>query len=516
MHRPESVNEQPEEPKKSRSEEWKRTGHSSLKPIISTLILLSFSAPCEAAARHSDLGENVSTTITLVIVLILCNGFFAMSEAALLTVRRTRIRQLVEEGNHSAKMVEHLLSDPTRLMATLQIGVTLIGLFSAAEAAAALGPWLSQVFLSAGLLTSTEAKVSAVIFITLVVALLTLVIGEIAPKSIAIHNSERISLMVVWPIRTIEWITIPVVSVVTLLANMIVRPFGGTASFHPPAISTEELKLMVEASEEQGVIKEEEKEMIHSIFDFADTMVRKVMTPRIDITAIESNATIDELVMAINASGHSRIPVYQEDLDNILGVVYAKDLLREMEVKGKASMFSRVMREPYFIPENKRVNDLLREFRRKRLQMAIVRDEYGTISGLVTVEDLLEEIVGDIGDEYDVEEPLIQTIDENTWIIDGRLSLDDFNDRMGAHLPSDEADTVGGYVFGLLGHMPEAGEWVQQDGMIFRVAATDGRRITQVRVERCEDEQSVWSETDQSVELSNEENQEGMRNSDSG
>ncbi|MCL5283373.1 MAG: hemolysin family protein, partial [Armatimonadetes bacterium] len=264
---------------------------------------------------------------------------------------------------------------------------------------------------------------------------------------------------------------------------------------------------------------EEEKEMIHSIFDFADTMVRKVMTPRIDITAIESGATTDELVVVINASGHSRILVYQGDLDNILGVVYAKDLLREIEVKGKAPSLSKVMREPYFIPENKRVNDLLREFRRKRLQMAIVRDEYGTVSGLVTVEDLLEEIVGDIGDEYDVEEPLVQTINENTWMIDGRLSLDDFNDRMGARLPSQEADTVGGYVFGLLGHMPDEGEWVQQDSMIFRVAATDGKRVTQVRVERCEDERGGLDEAgkmDQSAELSNEESQEGMRNSDCG
>ncbi|MCL5284086.1 MAG: DUF21 domain-containing protein, partial [Armatimonadetes bacterium] len=196
------MNEQSEEPEKSRSEGRKQAVSASylrLKPLISTLILLTLSAPCEAATKSSVPGANVGATVTLVIVLILCNGFFAMSEAALLTVRRTRIRQLVEEGNHSAKIVERLLSDPTRLMATLQIGVTLIGLFSAAAAAAALGPWLSQILISTGLLTGTEAKISAVIFITLAVALLTLVIGEIAPKSIAIHNSERISLTVVWP-----------------------------------------------------------------------------------------------------------------------------------------------------------------------------------------------------------------------------------------------------------------------------------------------------------------------------
>src|SRR5581483_3786897 len=343
-------------------------------------------------------------------------------------------------------------------------GVTLIAMFSSAIAAtSAVEPLASWLAAHSGGYLQHSAHALALIVVTVPVAVLSLIIGEIAPKSLAVHHPERLAR----------------------LSHLIVRPFGGTASFLSPAVNEEELKMMVEASEEQGVLEAEETEMIHSILDFADTVVRKVMTPRIDITAVEVSAPLSELVRLINESGHSRLPVYEGDLDNIVGIVHAKDLLKLPPDVPRAQITIReVMRPPYFIPETKKIDELLAEFRRSKQQIALVRDEYGTITGVVTIEDLLEEIVGDIQDEYDVEEPMVQVINAHTTILNGKMPLSDVNDRLGLGLPEEEADTIGGFVFSLLGHQAEQGEVATWDGIQFKVEATDGRRIQKVRVIR--------------------------------
>ena len=243
---------------------------------------------------------------------------------------------------------------------------------------------------------------------------------------------------------------------------------------------------MVEESEEHGVIETEEKEMIHSIFEFGETVARKVMTPRPDITAVEADVSVDEMIRVVTESGHSRLPVFDDDLDNMVGIIHVKDLLAAVTGSVRPTSIRELMRPAYFIPENKLVRDLLAELRRNRIQMAIVRNpDDGTVMGVVTIEDLLEEIVGDIQDEYDPDvEPECVQVDDNTTIVDGRMSLDDFNDRMGANLPTEDSDTLGGFVFGLMGHQPAQGEQAQFDGLEFRVEATDGRRIQKVRVIR--------------------------------
>jgi putative hemolysin len=327
------------------------------------------------------------------------------------------------------------------------------------------------------------AHTIALVAVTVPVALLTLVIGEIAPKSLAVRHPERFALIAVYPIRWLQVLLTPAVVVLTFLSNTVVRPFGGTAHFTTPAVNEEELKILVEAGEEQGVLEPEATEMIHSILDFGDTVVRKVMTPRIDLTAMDVNAPMPDLILLVFQSGHSRIPVYEDDLDSIVGIVHAKDLLAlPTDGSRDAVPIRSVMRPPYFIPETKKIDELLKEFRRSKQQLAIVRDEYGVTSGLVTIEDLLEEIVGDIQDEYDVEEPMVQVIDAHTTILDGRLGLSEVNDRMGLELPEDEADTIGGFVFGLLGHQAEQNEHVEWQHLDFIVEATDGRRITKVRL----------------------------------
>jgi putative hemolysin len=439
----------------------------------------------DASKPPAEASGSVFMDAAIVVCLVFITAIFVMAETALLTVRRPRIEQLVEENNRAAKLVSQLLSEPTRMLATLQVGLTMVQLFSAGEAANRfVGPvtaFLLRIGSSIPFIRHNAGTISFFLVI-MSVGLLTLVIGEIAPKSIAIRHNEKLALIAAYPIRGIQIVFKPLVWLVTFLSNLLVRPFGGTATFHATAYSEEELKIMVEQSEEHGVIETEEKEMIHKVFEFADTVVRKVMTPRLDIAAVEADVTIDDLIRAVTASGHSRLPIYDDNLDNIIGIVHVKDVLKGVTGETRVMSIRELMRPPYFIPENKRVDDLLKEFKGNKMQMAVVRDEYGTVTGVVTIEDLIEEVFGDIQDEYDVEEPLIRQVDENTCIIDGKMSLDDFNDRMGAELPVEESDTLGGFVFGLLGHQPDQGESSRYDGFEFHVEETDGRRILKVRV----------------------------------
>ena len=432
---------------------------------------------------HNGHTGSIVTALLIVLALVFVNAFLALAEIALITVRKTRVRQLVEEGNTSAMKIERLLQSPTRLMATIQTGITLIATFSSTIAATSavepLALWLRSLGMG-----GRSSDTVALICVTVPVALLTLVIGEIAPKSLAVRHPERFAMIAVHPIRWLQILLTPAVAVLTFLSNMVVRPFGGTAHFTTPAVNEEELKILVEAGEEQGVLEPEETEMIHSVLDFGDIVVRKVMTPRIDITALDVRSPMPELIRLVHSSGHSRIPVYEGDLDSIVGIVHAKDLLALAgDVSRDSVAIETVMRPPYFIPESKKIDELLAEFRRSKQPLAIVRDEYGVTSGLVTIEDLVEQIVGEIQDEYDNDEPMVQVVDGAT-LIDGRVGLAEINDRMGLELPEDEADTIGGFVFGLLGHQASQGESAKWENITFVVEATDGRRITKVRLTR--------------------------------
>ncbi len=436
-------------------------------------------APPALAAAPNPAAVPLAVALTL--FLIGLQAFLSASEIALITLRKSRLRQLIEEGRPAAKRVETLLADPARLTATIHTGVTLISLFAAAFAALVITPPVAQ---SLRVLHVPYATPAALLLALLPVAFLTLIGGAIAPRSLAARYPENIALLSARFILVMEWLLAPVVLLITLLANLLLRPFGGTASFLTPTVNEEELKMMVEASEEQGVLEAGETEMIHSILDFADTVARKVMTPRIDMTTASAESTPTELVTLINESGHSRIPVFDGDMDNIVGIVHAKDLLMRIVAPHTAIALRDVMRDPYFIPENKKIDELLTELRRRKEQIAIVRDEYGTVAGLITIEDVVEEIVGDIQDEYDVDEPTIHVLDAENTVFDGRISLDDVNERMAIELPTEEADTVGGFVFGLLGHQAQAGERATFGDLEFTVEATDGRRITRVRLTR--------------------------------
>jgi CBS domain containing-hemolysin-like protein len=430
--------------------------------------------------------------LSAVILIALCVGgiaLFSASESAFASMRRSRVTHLVEEGNARAAAVERLMEHPERFHIALRLATAMLtGL--------ALGLSIAAGVLAAFSLTGDGAArrgmllaLPFVIAAGLLALPLVQLLGLALPRALAATRAERISLSWVGWWRALTGALSPLVWLNQSAGRYFARMLG--VPRHAPArmaSSEEEIKSIVEGSAEQGLLQDEEKEMIQSIFDFADTVVRKVMVPRIDMTCLAADTPIDQALAVILEEGHSRIPVYEDTVDTIVGIVHAKDLLQPLMVGGGARPLREVMRPPFFVPEGKKVGELLHEFKRSKNQLAIVVDEYGGTSGLVTIEDLLEEIVGDIQDEYDVEEPDVVILDERTCILDARLPLEDVGDRLGIELPTEEYDTLGGLVFGLLGRLPSEGDVVVYGPLDLVVEQTDGHRIQKVRAARVERE----------------------------
>lgn len=405
-------------------------------------------------------------------VLLLLSAFFSGSETALFAANRLKLRHLREEGHRGARVAVDLLEQPARLLSTILIGNNIVNTAAAVVATATLVRWLGP----------DQGPVYAFAAVTL----LLLLFGEITPKTFAAHHAERIAMLAARPIRWIGVALSPVNRLLSLATNIFARPLGGRVRSDAPLVTEEEIQLLVRMGEEQGVLEQDEREMIRSIFEFGDTVVREVMVPRVDVVAVEADEPIEAVLEIVRAHGHSRIPVYDDTVDQIVGLIHVKDLLagfKEARLSGTVRDFAR---PAYFVPETKRLDELFREMRRKKVHMAVAVDEYGGTAGLVTIEDLLEEIVGPIQDEYDVEEPPIQVLSERVALVDGAVHLEDVNAALGMELPAGEVDTVGGFVTSLLGHVPAQGEQVTYDGVEFAVERVDGHRIMQVRVTRAE------------------------------
>ncbi len=420
-------------------------------------------------------------SLGIVFVLTLLNGAFSMAETALVTVRPSRVEQLVEEGRRGAVAVKRLINNPPRFIATTQVGITLLGFASAAAAATRLAPTLVPILDSAFPGNLRVLETIAIVLVTVLVSLFTMILGEIAPKSLAAQAPD------VWAMRLAPFVSVfsvlfqPLTSVVVGISNILVSPFGAKAQFQTPMITREEFEKILEGSEKHGEIDDEEADIIRNVFDLSETTVRSVMTPRLDMTAVSVDASLEKTLDTILTSGHSRVPVYEGTIDTIVGIVHAKDLLPLLQQERHEVDLREFMREAYFVPETKRVSDLLAEFRRSNQQLAVVQDEYTGTEGIVSLEDLIEEIVGDIRDEYDVDEPEVQVLSATESIIDGRMSIDDVNDRLGIELPHEDVNTIGGLVFSLLGQEPVSGDRVHSDGVDFVVEAMDGQRVSSVR-----------------------------------
>ncbi|MBI3944254.1 MAG: HlyC/CorC family transporter [Chloroflexi bacterium] len=426
-----------------------------------------------------------SFELVLLIFLISLNAFFAASEIAIISMNKIRLRELVEQGNPAAKRVARLSEESTRFLATIQVGITLAGFFSAATAAVNLGGPLSRLLsqIPVPIIASNSLPLAQGL-ITALLSLVVLVLGELVPKAVALAHAEGIALRVAMPIDVLSTLTRPLVLILVFCTNQITGLLGVKQQTRMPFVTPEEIMTLVDAGEETGTIEGEEKEMIYSIFELRDTYVREVMVPRTDMLALDVETGPDEAVDVILSAGHSRIPVYEHSIDNIVGLLYAKDLLHLLRDRRELSDLRPLLRKPFFVPETKNVADLFQEMQRQKIHMAIVVDEYGGTSGLATIEDLLEEIVGEIQDEYDTEEEPMQIVSPTEALFDARVSLDDVNHFLDLGLLNEESDTIGGLIFNLMAKVPEEGDQVQVDGVILRVAKVEEQRIKKVRLIR--------------------------------
>jgi CBS domain containing-hemolysin-like protein len=448
----------------------------------------------------SDLTRNL-LGLAAVFALVLLNGFFVAAEFALVSVRKSRIDQLANEGSRAARGVQKALTHLDTYIAATQLGITMaslaLGFIGEPALAGLLEPLFSRLLPQKMAFFTAHGIAVAIAFA--IATALHIVLGELAPKSVALQRPDATSLVVTAPLNIFLTLFKPFIFALNGIGNGVVRLMGLSAvSEHGSVHSVEELEILVHTTREAGLLEEQQERMVAGVFEFEDIPVRKLMTPRLDITAVEADASIEELIRVVTESGHSRLPVYDDNLDNIVGIIHVKDVLKGITGERPPDSIRVLMRAPFFIPENKRAGFLLAELRRERMQIAVVRDEFGTVIGVVTIEDLLEEIVGEIHDEYDAseQEMYVEQLDQYTSLVDGRMPIEDFNERMGTDLPLEEADTLGGFVFGLVGHQPAVGEMGEWNGMEFRVEETDGRRIQRLRVRRPEAPPEEGSDSD--------------------
>jgi putative hemolysin len=424
--------------------------------------------------------------ILFLVFLTFLEGFFVAAEIALVSVRRSRIDQLVEGGSPSARRVRRLIDDPGRFLAVSQIGLTFIGFFASAYAAVSLVSGLQALLESLGV-NAAAAGGTALVVVTIILALFTIIFAELIPKSIALASPERFALFLARPIDLIARALGPLVTVMSGITRWVTRSIGVDMN-QEAAISADELRLIVERGGEQGVLEAEEEQMINAVIELGDRRVHEVMVPRVAIAAVESDATLEEAIDLVVEVGHSRIPVYHDTIDEIVGILYAKDLLPYLKNDaGPRPPLRKLLRPPVLVPESMTVDDLLHEFQRRKVHIAVGLDEFGGTAGLVSIEDLLEEIVGEIQDEYDVEEPMVVRLSDHEARVDGRADVDEILELFDLDLKLEDAeeyDTVGGLVYHRIGGVPAPGDSVDVDGLRLTVESTDGRRVGKVLVTR--------------------------------
>ena len=411
--------------------------------------------------------ESYTWQIVLLVILLAMSGFFSMSETALMALSKIRIRHMVEDGVKGAKLVEKLSEDPSKLLGAILIGNNIVNIGASALA------------------TSVAVKAigeSGVGLVTVIMTILVLIFGEITPKSIAKQNSEKVALAVSKPINIIVKLFKPFIFVFTSISGLFIRLLGGDPKATQPFITEEELKTMVGVSEEEGVLEGVEKEMIFNVFEFADSQVKDVMVQRMDIVAVDINSTYEEVIDIIKREQFSRLPVYNQNIDDVVGILNVKDLIIASQDKEEFKV-SNYMREPYYTFEFKKIKELFSEMKKTRNHMSVVLDEYGGNVGIVTIEDLIEEVVGEIEDEYDDEkDDDIIVVKEDEYIVDGSARLDNIADLIGVTMESEEFDSVGGLIIGELGRFPEKKEEININNLRFIIEDIDKNRIKKVRI----------------------------------
>jgi CBS domain containing-hemolysin-like protein len=413
------------------------------------------------------------------------NGFFVAAEFALVRVRDSRIEQLEQEGSARARTVRAALQDLDDYLSVCQVGITIASLGLGWVGEPAVSQLLRPVF---GLLGVENERIVEVIAVALGFAVITyahLVFGEQAPKYFSIQQAEKTALWIARPLRLFMLVLRPMVWLVNASTNFVLKPWDVRLGEETEPHSEEELRIMISSSATSGVLDPQERDYINKVFDFGDTVAREIMVPRPDIEALPSDAPLEVLVEKAAFGRYTRYPVYEEDLDHILGVVHVKDLFRAAKEEPENFDLKPLIRDCLVVPENKRIEEILREFQKRKLQVAIVIDEWGSVEGLITIEDVLEELVGEIQDEFDEDEAAIEPLTENVYAIDGRIPITEVNERFDLDLPNEDFDTIGGFVLGSLGRPPEPGDAVEiDDGSVLRVKSVDGPRVSILTFDR--------------------------------
>ncbi len=421
--------------------------------------------------------------IIVLIILIFVNAFFAAAEIAFISLNDAKIEKMAKEGNKKAKSIEKMIKNPSKFLATIQIGITLAGFLSSAFAADTfvdkLAPILNDWFPTVGV---SAWRAISLVLITIILSYFTLIFGELVPKRLAMKNYEKIAFGSIGIIRIIALLTAPFVKFLTFSTNVVSKIFGVTEN-EESIVTEEEIRMMVDAGQEKGTIQKDEKEMINNVFEFNDRTVSEIMTDRTNMFAVDFNTSIGEVIEELTEErGYSRIPIYDETIDEIKGIVYLKDIL--LSNKNKNNKIKSLAKEAYFVPETKKVNELFKEFQKNKKQIAIVVDEYGGTAGIVTMEDILEELVGEIYDEYDVPTEKYEKLDENTFLVDGTISIYELEKILDISIPEGDYDTLSGYILEELGRIPKPKEKpvVETDKAIYKVEKFEDNRIVSVKI----------------------------------
>ncbi|MGE5708281.1 MAG: hemolysin family protein [Bacteroidota bacterium] len=426
--------------------------------------------------------------LILILALIGINALLAASEIAIVSVRKSRIRQLVEEGNATAARVLNLIENPSGFLATVQLGVTLSGFMASAVGAISLVAGLRGLLLRVPLLAGSAGAIS-LFLVTTAIAIVSVIFGELIPKRLAIDEAEKISLMAARPIDFLARVAGPIIGFLAWTTNAFLALLGSKQRVRLPSITEDELRSLVESAADEGVVERSESEMIDDIFDFGDTTVHEIMTPRIDIVSVERGTPLEEAIPKFFSSGHARLPIYEGNLDTIVGVLLSQDALQFWHEGGdRKEGVEKLARNPLFVPEQKKISELLSELQESKVHMAIVVDEYGGTAGLVTIEDILEEIVGEIRSEHETApESQIERLGPDQAIVSGRLSIEDLDDLFDLELQKERGvDTIGGMVYAKLGRIPQVGEKVELPGATLEVLELAGKRIRRIRITRRE------------------------------
>ncbi len=420
--------------------------------------------------------------LIVLIILIGINAFFASTEIAFISLNDAKIEKQAKEGNKKAKQIRKMLKEPSKFLATIQIGITLAGFLSSAFAADAFASELAPILEKLIPLGINVWNNISIILITLILSYFSLVLGELVPKRVAMKNPEKVAFASIGVVRLIYTITSPFVKLLTVSTNVVSKIFGVTGT-EEEIVTEEEIKMMLDVGEEKGSIEEEEKELINNVFEFNDKVASEVMIHRKDIYAIEVKSDIGDILADLKEYKYSRIPVYEDSIDNIVGMLYIKDLLAYVYLK-KEVKIKKIMREVYFTPENKPINDLFRELQKSKHQIAIVLDEYGGTAGLITMEDIIEELVGNIFDEYDDEEAEYEKIDDNTYRISGGVSIYDLRKILNIEdIPEGDYDTLSGYLIEILGRIPSDNETpvIETPKVTYKIEDYEDKRILWVK-----------------------------------